>query len=52
VRVGEAGRHLDLAKEPLGADFGRHFGAQDLDCHMPVVARVVREVHDGHASGA
>ncbi len=41
---------LDLAEEPLGADDGGEFGAEDLDGDLAVVLEVMREVDGGHAA--
>jgi hypothetical protein len=45
----EAGDDPDLAEEAVGAEAGRDLGAQHLERHLPLVAKVAREVHPGHA---
>jgi hypothetical protein len=48
----KSGGDLDLAQEALGADGAREIGVQDLHRDAAVVAQVLGEVHDGHATSA
>ena len=43
-------RRLNLDHEPLGAEYRREFGLQDLHGDQAVVLEVVREVDGGHAA--
>ena len=52
VRVGQPGRHPDLAEEPVGADLGGDLGPEDLDGDLAVVAEVVGQEDHGHAAFA
>jgi hypothetical protein len=52
VIVCESCRHLDLAKEPLGADFGGDLRAENLYCDSAFMTKVAREVDDGHSAFA
>ncbi len=46
--VGEPGRGLDLAQEPLGAEGRRELGAQHLDGDGAVMLQVLGEVDRRH----
>ena len=46
----EVRRHLDLAKEPLGANFRRYVGAENLYGDGAVVAEITSEKHNRHAA--
>src|SRR6476661_5073778 len=48
----QAGGELDLAEESFGAEGLGHFRMKHLECHRPVVAKVVREIHHRHAAAA
>ena len=48
--MGEAGGHLDLAQEALGADLDPDFGAEDLEGDLAVVADIAGEKDEGHAA--
>src|SRR3954447_9084905 len=52
VRVAEARRDLDLAEEALVAEGGRQVAADDLDCDVPPVLFVARQVHARHPAAA
>ena len=52
VRVGEAGRDLDLADEPLGAERGGDVAPEDLDRDAPVLPEVLRQVDRRHSASA
>ena len=41
---------LDLEKEALGADLGGDFRAENLERHLPVVAKIVGEEDDRHSA--
>ena len=43
---------LDLGQEPIGSDHRRELGTEQLERHLAIVLRVVREVNDGHSTGA
>ena len=51
VGVIELGGDLDLAKEPLGSECGREFGAQNLHGHLPVVLHVLGQIDRRHTAG-
>ena len=46
----ELGGDLDFAEEPLGADDGGEFRAQDFDRDVTVVLKVPGEIDDGHTA--
>src|SRR5215218_2250779 len=48
----QAGRELDLAQESFGAECLGHFRMEHLECHRPVVAEVVGEIHHCHSTAA
>ena len=48
--MGEPGRHLDLAQEPVGTNLRSQFGTQDLECDIAVMADIVRQEHERHTS--
>src|SRR6185436_17945529 len=48
----QAGGELDLAEESFGAERLGHFRMKHLECHRPIVAEVVGEIHHGHAAAA
>ena len=52
VRVLEVGRESDLGQEALGPDDGGELRAQDLERHGAAVAKILRQVHRGHAARA
>jgi hypothetical protein len=52
VRVGEAGRDLDLLQESLGSDERRETRDEHLDGHPALVLAVVGQVHGRHAAAA
>ncbi len=41
---------LDLEKKAFGADLGGDFGAENLEGHLPVVAKVVGQEDDRHSA--
>src|SRR2546425_12841488 len=52
IRMGEPSGDLDLAQEALGPDGGSKLGAQDLERHGPVMAKVVGEIDRRHSPAA
>jgi hypothetical protein len=48
----EPGGELDLALEPLGAEGGGELGEEDLEGDRAVVAEILGQVDDGHATAA
>ena len=52
VLVGEAGRDLDLAQEPLRTEGGRELGLQDFDSDATMVLPVVGHVDRRHPPAA
>ena len=47
-----AGRDLDLAGEPVGAEQRAELGAENLDRDLAVVLEIVGQVDRGHAAAA
>src|SRR5438309_8682965 len=52
MRMGEPSGDLDLAQEALGPDGGSKLGAQDLERHGPVMAKVLGEIDRRHSPAA
>src|SRR5689334_18612700 len=52
MRMAEAGRHLDLAKETLGTQASREIGMKDLQRHLAAVLLVMGQVDGGHSATA
>ena len=50
--MGQTGRDLDFAQEPVGAEHRGHFGAKHLERDRPAVLQVLRQVDDGRAPAA
>jgi hypothetical protein len=50
--MGESRGELDLEQETLGADLGGDFRAQHLERNLAIVAEIVREEDDRHATFA
>ena len=50
--MGQPGRHPDLPLEPVAADLGGDFGAEDLDGDLAAVAEVAGQEDHGHAAFA
>ncbi len=44
----QSGGELDLPQEALGSDRHRELGAECLHGYPPLVAEIVREIHDRH----
>ncbi len=42
----------DFAQESLGAQRGREFRPEHLDCHLALVLQVLGEIDGGHPAGA
>ena len=52
VGMGQPGRDLDLAQEPLRPERRRELGPQDLDRDRAVVLQILGQVYGGHAAPA
>jgi hypothetical protein len=52
VRVLERRGKLDLLEESLWPEHRTELRVQDLDCHLPAVPNVLRQVHGGHAAAS
>ena len=50
VWMGQSGRQADLAKEAFAAEGTGELEAKDLERDVPVVAKIARAIHDGHAA--
>jgi hypothetical protein len=52
VRVLQAGRETDLAKEAFRAESGGDLGVQHLERDLPRVFEVLRQIDGGHPSAS
>lgn len=43
-------RYPDLTQESLGAEYGAQLGEEELECDLPVVAEIAREVNGRHTA--
>ena len=48
----QPGSGLDLPEEPFGTEHVSQLGAEDLDRHLAVVAKIARQVDGRHAAPA